>query len=61
MHLKAYILDQALFRDGSANWSPAGLKDQDNTLRFTNDPEDLERFQAAFESMWRRPDNLTIQ
>src|SRR5581483_3888361 len=26
MHLKAYVIDGALLRDGSANWSNAGLK-----------------------------------
>jgi phosphatidylserine/phosphatidylglycerophosphate/cardiolipin synthase-like enzyme len=61
MHLKAYIRDRLLLRDGSANWSPAGLKNQDNTLRFTDDPTEIERFDLAFQSMWGRKDNLRVQ
>src|SRR5262249_39270364 len=38
MHLKAYAIDAKLLRDGSANWSAAGEKAQDNNAHFTNDP-----------------------
>ena len=59
MHLKAYLVDGKLLRDGSANWSPAGLKAQDNNAHFTNDAAEVRAFQQAFEAMWQRPDNLT--
>jgi phosphatidylserine/phosphatidylglycerophosphate/cardiolipin synthase-like enzyme len=32
MHLKAYSIDGTLLRTGSANFSPSGLKQQDNDL-----------------------------
>jgi phosphatidylserine/phosphatidylglycerophosphate/cardiolipin synthase-like enzyme len=61
MHLKAYLVDGALLRDGSANWSPSGLKRQDNNAHFTADPEQVKRFHDAFEEMWARSDNEEIQ
>ncbi len=59
MHLKAYLVDGSLLRDGSANWSPSGLKSQDNNAHLTNDPAQVRAFQQDFETMWQRPDNLT--
>ena len=38
MHLKAYAVDSVLFRTGSANLSPSGLKQQDNDLIILRDP-----------------------
>jgi phosphatidylserine/phosphatidylglycerophosphate/cardiolipin synthase-like enzyme len=61
MHLKAYIVDGTLLRDGSANWSPTGLKRQDNNAHFTTDPAQVKRFQQTFEEMWGRGDNEEIQ
>ena len=61
MHLKAYAVDGVLLRDGSANWSIAGLKDQDNNARFTNDPVEIEQFEKDFETMWTRAGNLQVQ
>lgn len=61
MHLKAYLVDGTLLRDGSANWSPSGLKRQDNNARFTTDPAQIKAFQQVFEQMWSRPDNEQIQ
>ncbi len=61
MHLKAFLVDDALLRDGSANWSPSGLKRQDNNAHFTADPEQVKRFHDAFEEMWSRSDNEVIQ
>jgi phosphatidylserine/phosphatidylglycerophosphate/cardiolipin synthase-like enzyme len=58
MHLKAYLVDGKLLRDGSANWSPSGLKSQDNNAHFTNDAAEVRAFQQDFEAMWQRPDNL---
>ena len=61
MHLKAFLIDGALLRDGSANWSPSGLKRQDNNAHFTADPEQVKRFHDAFEEMWARSDNEDVQ
>jgi phosphatidylserine/phosphatidylglycerophosphate/cardiolipin synthase-like enzyme len=60
MHLKAYCVDGALLRDGSANWSPSGLKRQDNNARFTTDPKAVEQYRRLFDAMWER-DNEIIQ
>jgi phosphatidylserine/phosphatidylglycerophosphate/cardiolipin synthase-like enzyme len=61
MHLKAYLVDGVLLRDGSANWSNAGLKDQDNNAHFTNDPGQIRQFRAQFEAMWARTNNEEVQ
>ncbi len=61
MHLKAYLIDGALLRDGSANWSVAGEKVQDNNAHFTNNPGETRFFSDAFEQMWARPDNQVVQ
>lgn len=61
MHLKAYLVDGGLLRDGSANWSPSGLKRQDNNARFTTDPAQIKAFQQVFEQMWSRADNELVQ
>ena len=59
MHLKSYCVDSALLRDGSANFSPEGEILQDNSLTLTDDPTAIAAFQAKFEAMWARPDNLS--
>jgi hypothetical protein len=61
MHLKAYVIDGSLLRDGSANWSPSGLKRQDNNAHFTSDPAQLAAFRQLFEQMWNRGDNQRVQ
>ena len=61
MHLKAYLVDGRVLRDGSANWSPAGLKHQDNNAHFTSDAAQVHAFQQAFEEMWNRPSNHQVQ
>ncbi len=61
MHLKAYEIDDALLRDGSANWSAAGLKDQDNQIRFVTEPAEIRGFERNFESLWNRPENTRVQ
>ena len=60
MHLKSYLVDGATLRDGSANFSPEGEIQQDNSLTLTDDATAIAAFQAKFESMWARPDNLTL-
>ena len=60
MHLKAWS-DGWILREGSANWSPSGEKEQDNTLTFLSDSASVNNFEAAFEAMWDRPDNIVVQ
>jgi len=60
MHQKAWS-DGCILREGSANWSPSGETQQDNTLTFLNDPASINNFEAAFEAMWNRADNVTAQ
>ncbi len=57
MHLKSYTSDGHLLRSGSANWSPTGLKRQDNDVLYESSPEAVERFEAKFEEMWAKPSN----
>jgi len=54
MHDKAYVVDGALLRDGSANFSHSGLTRQDNSLIALRCKGAVTRFQGAFEDMWRR-------
>jgi phosphatidylserine/phosphatidylglycerophosphate/cardiolipin synthase-like enzyme len=61
MHLKAFLIDGTLLRDGSANWSPSGEKRQDNNAHCTADPAQAAAFRQAFEEMWARSDNLVVQ
>ena len=61
MHLKAYLIDGVLLRDGSANWSPGGLKRQDNNIRFTTDASQVKAFRQTFEDMWLRDGNQEIE
>ena len=37
MHFKSYVIDGVLLRTGSANWSPTGLKRQDNDVHYEVD------------------------
>lgn len=60
MHLKCWS-DGRILRDGSANWSLAGLKRQDNEIRFTTDFKQVREFNRDFEQMWNRPVNIVVQ
>ena len=60
MHLKAYS-DGSFLRDGSANWSPAGEKRQDNSLLISYQKHQIDAFERDFEAMWNRADNIVIQ
>jgi hypothetical protein len=60
MHLKAWS-NGTVLREGSANWSPAALKRQDNNVRFTTNGDEVQSFLNTFEAMWNRPANLVIQ
>ncbi len=61
MHLKTWLADGTFLRDGSANWSPAGLKRQDNEARYTTDRKEALSFRSNFDSLWNRPGNRVIQ
>jgi len=61
MHLGAYLIDGTLLRDGSANWSLAGEKMQDNNARFTSNPVEIRAFTDDFEQIWARSDNEVVQ
>jgi phosphatidylserine/phosphatidylglycerophosphate/cardiolipin synthase-like enzyme len=60
MHLKAWSDGEGL-REGSANWSPAALKRQDNNLRFSRNATEVKAFEADFEAMWNRASNTIVQ
>lgn len=56
-HLKSYAIDGRLLRTGSANWSPTGLKRQDNDVRYEASPEAVESFEKKFAEIWNRAGN----
>ncbi len=60
MHLKSYEVDRSLVRDGSANFSEAGERRQDNSATFSADVRSQAPFEVKFKTMWERPDNLTV-
>jgi hypothetical protein len=60
MHIKGFT-DLCLVREGSANWSPSGEKSQDNTLTLSTDKKSVADFEAVFEAMWARSNNIVIQ
>jgi phosphatidylserine/phosphatidylglycerophosphate/cardiolipin synthase-like enzyme len=59
MHFKSYVIDGTLLRTGSANWSPTGLKRQDNDVHYEVDSILAAQFETKFESMWNRTTNVT--
>jgi hypothetical protein len=60
MHLKVWS-DGEVLREGSANWSPAAVKRQDNNVRFGRNADEVKAFEADFEAMWNRPSNTILQ
>ena len=60
MHLKSYSVDGYLVRDGSADFSEAGERRQDNSAVFSTDGRAVGTFGVKFSEMWGRPDNLTV-
>jgi phosphatidylserine/phosphatidylglycerophosphate/cardiolipin synthase-like enzyme len=57
MHFKSYVIDGTLLRTGSANWSPTGLKRQDNDVHYEVDRTLAALFETRFEAMWDRATN----
>jgi phosphatidylserine/phosphatidylglycerophosphate/cardiolipin synthase-like enzyme len=55
MHFKSYVIDGTLLRTGSANWSPTGLKRQDNDVHYA---VTAKLFSSRFSQMWDRPTNF---
>ena len=60
MHLKVWS-DGEVLREGSANWSPAALKRQDNSVRFSRNADEVKTFEADFEALWNRASNTIVQ
>ncbi len=52
MHLKSYAIDGEILRTGSANFSPSGLKQQDNDLVVIRDAEQAQAFRARLQGLW---------
>ena len=61
MHEKDFVVDGALLRTGSANWSIGGLRRQDNVAIYTQAPTEVVRFEKKFEEMWSRSDNQELR
>ncbi|MBW0003795.1 MAG: phosphatidylserine synthase [Hyphomicrobiales bacterium] len=59
MHLKSYVVDGKVLRTGSANFTYAGLKREDDDLVVIRDPAAIEAFAESFEAMWRRAGNMS--
>lgn len=59
-HTKAYLIDMSVLREGSANFSPSALKQQDNTLLLTTDSNAVGSFEHSYEMEWGRPDNVPL-
>ncbi len=60
MHIKGWA-DTRMLRDGSANWSPSGEMQQDNTLILTTDTSSVRSFETNFDAMWKRTSNIVIK
>ena len=58
MHLKAYAVDGQVLRTGSGNFSRSGLANQDNDLVLITDQTVVDAFEANFDRMWARAQNI---
>jgi phosphatidylserine/phosphatidylglycerophosphate/cardiolipin synthase-like enzyme len=58
MHLKAYAVDGAVLRTGSGNFSHSGLASQDNDLILITDQAVVDAFEANFDRIWARAQNI---
>jgi phosphatidylserine/phosphatidylglycerophosphate/cardiolipin synthase-like enzyme len=61
MHDKAFEVDNRILRDGSGNWSLSAAHYQDNEIRVTDNPLEVNAFEQTFSAMWSRTDNEVIQ
>ena len=52
MHLKSYAIDGDVLRAGSANFSPSGLKAQDNELIVIRSADVAGKFETRFAAIW---------
>jgi phosphatidylserine/phosphatidylglycerophosphate/cardiolipin synthase-like enzyme len=53
MHLKAYAVDGAVVRSGSANFSTSAERyEQTNDLVILRSPETAARFETMFSQLW---------
>jgi phosphatidylserine/phosphatidylglycerophosphate/cardiolipin synthase-like enzyme len=57
MHLKSFAVDGRWLRTGSANFSWAGERRQDNDILVIDSPEATREFLRNFDSIWARRDN----
>jgi phosphatidylserine/phosphatidylglycerophosphate/cardiolipin synthase-like enzyme len=57
MHLKAYLVDGAILRTGSGNFSHSGLHAQDNDLVLVDDPAAIAAFERNFDVIFARATN----
>ena len=58
MHLKAYAVDGEVLRTGSGNFSRSGLASQDNDLILVTDQAAVDAFEANFDRIWTRGQNI---
>lgn len=58
MHLKSYLVDGAILRTGSANFSASGLKKQDNDLVISRDKDLIASFSERFAVIYDRASPL---
>lgn len=58
MHLKAYAIDGEVLRTGSGNFSRSGLASQDNDALLISDQATVDAFEANFDRMWARAQNI---
>ena len=61
MHDKIMLIDDAILRDGSGNWSVSAALYQDNQVTVTQDASQIAAFDRDFQAMWDRRDNLIVQ
>jgi phosphatidylserine/phosphatidylglycerophosphate/cardiolipin synthase-like enzyme len=61
MHMKAFVADDSIFRQGSGNWSVAAARYQDNEVSVSSDISQIKAFDEAFAAMWLRSDNQIMQ
>jgi phosphatidylserine/phosphatidylglycerophosphate/cardiolipin synthase-like enzyme len=51
MHLKAFVADDSMLRDGSSNWSISAARYKDNEIIFVSDRAEMQAFREDFAAM----------